>query len=318
MVAKWLLFAVVLFAVAYRGWTLWHDVDAQAVKLRADWLAAAVVVYILGWLPAMVYWRTLLAAVGDRLPLKSVARAYYCGHLGKYLPGKAGVIVIRAAMIGACGGRVGRAAITAGYETLTTIATGTAVAAMFAPWVFYKLVHRPGWEWLAKTPAYPYSIPIFVGGVYLLLVPLTARIFSRALKIRKSVRKKDEDSAEEIPTGAISSGLLLRGSLLLIVGWCVHGLALGCIIRGTGDVAFDLADWPLWTAAVAAAISGGFLALFAPGGIGVREWLLAEALQSQIGPQQAVAVAVLFRLVSLLGEATAAGVLWRFGRPKPE
>ncbi len=75
---------------------------------------------------------------------------------------------------------------------------------------------------------------------------------------------------------------------------------------------FDLSQWPLWTAAVAAAITGGFLAVFAPGGLGVREALLFEALKDQLGPQ-AVAVAVLMRVVSMIGELSAAAVLWRFG-----
>lgn len=315
-VLKWPVFAIVLVAVSCRGWQLWSKVDTRTVDLHAGWLAGAVLVYVLGWLPAAIYWRSLLAAVGDHISLLKVARAYYCGHLGKYVPGKAGVIVIRAGMIGGSGGRVRSAALTAGYESLTTIVTGAAVALMFSPWIFSTLVERPEWAGLKSLPGYPLIVPIAVIVLYLAMLPLAAKLFARLATVALKKEAENSTNPDTDQKANISTPLLLRGSLLLILGWCVHGLALGCIIRGTGGAAFEIQHWPLWTAAVAAAISGGFLAVFAPGGIGVREWLLAEALQNQIGPQQAVAVAGLFRLISLSGELLASAGLWKFGGGK--
>ena len=60
----------------------------------------------------------------------------------------------------------------------------------------------------------------------------------------------------------------------------------------------------------------GFLALFAPGGVGVREGVLIEVLQVQpaIDARHAVAAAFLLRLVGLVSEVVVAAVLY-YGLP---
>ena len=63
-----------------------------------------------------------------------VAKAYYCGHLGKYVPGKAGVIFIRAAMLKSHGVPLGPGALSAGYETLASMAAGAAVGFALLPY----------------------------------------------------------------------------------------------------------------------------------------------------------------------------------------
>ena len=316
-VVKWVLFALLLAVVSYRGWGLWHDVQTRDVRLHYGWLAAAVVLYIAAWTPAWLYWRWLLSAGGDEISSLQVARAYFCGHLGKYIPGKAGVILIRAAMIAGAGGTFVRGGLTAGYESLTTLGTGAAVAAMLSPWIFPDLPQQPGWEWLSSVPGYPYTVPAVVILACLAALPLIAKLFTRlSRKAGGSSALAAADSSlleSSVVAQGISTRLLLVGSLMVIVGWCVHGLALGCIIRGSGVANVHLADWPLWTATIAAAISGGFVAIFAPAGIGVRELIVVESLRNYVSPQQAIAVAVLLRLVSLIGELIAAGGLWPFG-----
>ena len=72
----------------------------------------------------------------------------------------------------------------------------------------------------------------------------------------------------------------------------------------------------LWTGAAAISMVGGFLAVFAPGGLGVREGLLMEILRHQAGPHEAVAAAVLLRAVNLAGELLVAGALYLVVRPR--
>ena len=49
------------------------------------------------------FWRSLLASSGHTLGWWPLLRAYFCGHLGKYIPGKAGVLVIRAGLLKSSG-----------------------------------------------------------------------------------------------------------------------------------------------------------------------------------------------------------------------
>src|SRR4029453_18254377 len=73
---------------------------------------------------------------------------------------------------------------------------------------------------------------------------------------------------------------------------------------------WNWSDWPFWTGTSAVALVGGFVAVFTPGGLGVREGLLMELLERQLGPREAVIVGVLRRGVALAGEILIAGALY--------
>ena len=118
----------------------------------------------------------------------------------------------------------------------------------------------------------------------------------------------------------IGSRQVAASLLLLAAGWSLHGLSLGLVLYAVG-VPFELTQWPFWTGAAALATAIGFLAVFAPGGLGVREGLLIEFLAAQpaIGPQQAIAAAVLLRIVWFAAEIAAAACLyWMNGRASGE
>ncbi|HTI50315.1 MAG TPA: hypothetical protein VL475_05170, partial [Planctomycetaceae bacterium] len=96
---KWGLFFVVLAFVGLHAAKLWGEFDSRTLRLRWGWLALATVVSVAGWLPSVWYWRRLLGALGARPEGGQLLRAYYCGHPGKYVPGKAMVILIRATLL---------------------------------------------------------------------------------------------------------------------------------------------------------------------------------------------------------------------------
>jgi hypothetical protein len=70
---------------------------------------------------------------------------------------------------------------------------------------------------------------------------------------------------------------------------------------------------------MALATSLGFLVLFAPGGLGVREGILLVILSSQpdISPQTAVVATALTRVVSFLSELAVSSILYFGFRPPP-
>ena len=92
--------------------------------------------------------------------------------------------------------------------------------------------------------------------------------------------------------------------MLYLAAWAAYGASFWCFLRGVG-----LENLPFWQVAAAScgAYLAGFLALFAPGGLGVREGVLAVLLAPFMGPGIPAAVAVLSRLwmtiVELLGLA---------------
>ncbi|HEY2253962.1 MAG TPA: hypothetical protein VGH74_22960, partial [Planctomycetaceae bacterium] len=99
---KWGMYLLVLIFVVRHGWQLWTGFDQHVGPIHWGWLALAVVSSLAAWLPSLWYWRELMAALGATAPWAQVTRAYYCGHLGKYVPGKGMPIVIRSAFLKKC------------------------------------------------------------------------------------------------------------------------------------------------------------------------------------------------------------------------
>jgi uncharacterized membrane protein YbhN (UPF0104 family) len=98
------------------------------------------------------------------------------------------------------------------------------------------------------------------------------------------------------------------GWILALVGiWILQGGAFALLGSAFTDVA--LADVPRWVGAWATAYVIGLLALFAPGGLGVREGVLAVLLE-QLGltDEAGSVIAVASRLWSIAAEVLVLGL----------
>lgn len=303
---KWSLCLVVVIFVAQQGYQLWNQDELHAVTINWWQLLPAGVVYLVAWLPSVWFWRKMMRACGSPVDWKNSIRAYYCGHLGKYIPGKAMVLVIRSALVKNHGCRPAIAALTATCETLLMMGTGLVVTFCLLPFVFTKehLDQLP--SWLEPISGWKTALPIVGLTATLLLVPVIAWMVSYV------GRKMTPQEFLEQNDIKIKSGLLFQGLLGFGLSWIGLGLSLGFVLKAL-QPDFNLIQqlWPT-VAATALATSVGFLALFAPGGVGVREGLLMWALQShpQINPAQAVAAAILLRLLWLIAEMAASTLLY--------
>ncbi len=301
--AKWVLLTVVLTAVLVQGIKLGRQVDWTHLTIRPGWLLLSTVLYVVGWLPAVWFWRELLHEVAGPISWFQITKAYFCGHLGKYVPGKAGVIFIRAGMLQAHGVPFVPGALSAGYETLASMAAGAAVGAALLPFAVPPQTLKRVLAWLPGGLARPEVISILVLLGSLCGIRVMSLLFHRILK-----RMVPLDSAG----GALHSWSrqpTFLAFLLLILGWWIHGLSMGCTVQALSPDPISLTDWPRWTAATSLSIVLGFAALFSPGGLGVREWVLMEVLEPELGPLALVAT-VLSRFIWLVGECGAAGILY--------
>jgi len=309
-IVKWSLCLLVVVFVIRRALLLWRDEGIQQVHFSFEssgWLALSGGVYVAGWLPSVWFWQQLMRSLGGRVRFADSARAYYCGHLGKYVPGKVTVLVIRAALIKDRGSPAGPAALTAAYETVVMMGVGLAVGVALLPMMFTETsTHAPP-VWSGRLIKLPFLAPILIVALGVLLLPLLSRLLTQIAVRMASTKVNREGRSVRIGTK-----LLARGMLALVAGWSLHGLSLGLTLRAVTAAPLDLGQWPVWVAAVSLATSVGFVVIFAPGGLGVREELLMEVLRIQpdVGPQQAVAAAFLLRLVWLVAEIVAAVVLY--------
>ena len=308
---KWTLVVLVLWFVFVRVRELLgrDEFQASEFELQPLWLLPAAGLYLVGWLPSVWFWRRLIDQSGGNVGWFHATRAYYCGHLGKYVPGKAMALVIRAALLKSHGCRPAIAALTGTCETLLLMLAGGLTAVALSP-ILARGLDTSTWpeaaQWAVRHALVPAGLVVLGSAIVL---PVLAQLLS-VLTRKLTPEELRQDSTVRITTGLLASGLVG-----FVVCWFIQGLAVGCLLRSAGaEVTLD--QWPVWTGAAALATAGGFFALFAPGGVGVRELLLIETLriQPEIGPAEAVAAAILMRLVWLVTEIIAAGGLYWIDR----
>lgn len=297
---KYTVVLVVLAAVAFQIRQRWIEAGQQQAQpqlseVRPAWLVAAGLFYLVGWLPAGLWWRQVMQATGQQPPWRESLRAYYIAHLGKYVPGKAMVLVLRAALVRRSGISAGCAVAAAIYENFFTMAVGALLAGCL---MAATLEARPVWFILAAV--------VFVGTG----LPALPAVFNRVARRLSAILRR----GEAVQIRELGRREALLGMTELSAGWVLSGLSLGATLHATSgaDTAtmLDPGNWALWTAAVALAISTGFAAVWFPGGLGVREGVLVEMLTPSIGPRAAVVTALTWRLVTVLAEVAAAGAFY--------
>jgi glycosyltransferase 2 family protein len=168
---------------------------------------------------------------------------------------------------------------------------------------------------VAHEPARALIVPALGAGVGLLALVLPGTFPRLAGLIRRPLRGVGADALPRLSAGLLGEGLCWASA-----GWVLLGLSQVAVIAGVkvwGTTAYPLGPdrWPIVVASVALATVAGFAIPIAPGGLGVREWVLWTALGALIDRDRAVVAALVLRLVWVAAEVVAAAALLPI-RPK--
>jgi uncharacterized membrane protein YbhN (UPF0104 family) len=294
---QWTIAALVLAFLIREVLRSWNDLAARSYRFHPGWLLLAAGCYLAGLAPCAWFWYQTLRAAGQRPPLLATLRAYFVGHLGKYVPGKALVVVLRAGMLRSAGADVRVAAISVFYETLTMMAVGAFLAAAAL---------------LLGMRQHPAMALLAAGLMLVALLPTLPPVF-RPLVRWAGAAGGDPTAAARLDRLGYRN--LALGWLAIGGGWLLVAASLWATLRAM-DVpqAADsfvalLEQLPWLTASVALSVVAGFLSLL-PGGALVRESVLYVLLQEPLGNETALVAAVVLRLVWLASEVIVAGGLW--------
>jgi len=299
-VLRWIVLAAVIAGVGHRVWREREGLAAYDRPLCWSWLLVAGVCYLAGLVPAAVFWWLTMRDRGAAPSFTRTFAAYFAGHLGKYVPGKGLVVVIRAGMMQSTGVPLATGAVTCAHETLLMMATGALVAAA-AVLLAADFARR---EYLLGM-----SLAVGVGLGVLALPPVISRL---------SVLLTRPFGGTDASQSAARWRTLGAGAAMIAVGWLLMGLSLAAVLAAMGELkALEqrmglVSVAGLLTGAVAMATVGGFVS-FTPGGLGSRELILVETLGPALGTDAAViaaVAAVLLRVVWIAAEALAAGLFW--------
>ncbi len=298
---RWLLLAIKILIAGLLAWFMREtirqgldEIRKQEITLKIGWLIFAGGLYLLGQLPSGLYWLRVLHRLGQDARPYETLRAFYIGHLGKYVPGKALVIVLRAGLIRSARVDTAVVVVSVFIETLTMMAVGAALAAAIIAVEFYT------------------NVKLLAIGVGLLLVagvPTLPPVFRKVIRVLKVARSNPHAIAQ---LDRLDYRTLAMGWVGIGLGWVAIGVALWGVLRGMGMEQVELwSNLPLLIAAVALAIVAGFASLI-PAGAGVREFVLIALLTQLPGVDDGHAVlsAVVLRIVTLVAELSIAGILF--------
>lgn len=294
------------------GWQFGQSLDnpelwQKPLPFRSGWLLGSAGLYILGLCCAAGFWFTLLRLLGEPVRPAVALRAYGIAQLGKYIPGKAVSLLLRATLLP--GVRPQVAILTAIYETLTTMSAGALLAIL----LLLAGSAEPASAWQAAALLALAGIPILP----VVFNPLAGRLTRWANRVASRLRPESE--AAELPR--LRSPTLLLGLGMTAFCWCFFGLSLWAMIQAIlpQQPDWSWADWGRYTAYLALAYVAGFLAVPAPGGLGVREVMLQQLLTPEFSrflpaseaASLAVVVVLLLRLCWIAAELLLAGcVFW--------
>ncbi len=267
------------------------ELRGQHLPIDFAWLFVAGCLSLLGLFPCAVFWYRILWALGQRPTFVRAVRAYLIGHLGKYVPGKAMVVVLRASLISGEQVQTSVAAASVFFETLTMMAVGSFLAAGIL-WVLFPQ------HWSL----------ILVAGALMLGsgLPTVPVVFRRLAQLALG-----QDKTAGLPLERITWRLVASGWIMIAGGWSLLGLSMWAVLKSIGAPGLD--QWTslgVCIASVALAVVAGFLSLI-PGGAVVRELILTEVMAGPFGVGMALAAAVLMRLVWLAAEVVASAILYR-------
>jgi hypothetical protein len=285
-ILQWLLGAAIVGFAVRSLVRNWDDLRTQPLEwsLEPGWLVLSAIVVWLMYALLIAAWRSMLTAWGRGLDFWSAARIWTVSSLGKYVPGKVWAVAGMAVMAQRAGVGAGPATGSAIILQVLAIGTGTAVAALTG--------------WGSLRAAYP--------GVELAMAALLAlsAIAVAVLLWPPSVRRLLRVAMPDAPAPAPPVGALAFGIAANTIAWLGYGAALWLLARGLlpGTGLTPLRAIAVFTASYLA----GFLALFAPGGIGVREGVFILMLQGPIGIGAATALAIASRLLLTVTELGAA------------
>ena len=324
---KLVIAALVLWSVGRHVARSWEALGrhGKPLQFQPAWLVLSGVLYLAGLALCGIFFHQILRASPSPTRRYAAIRAYLVSHLGKYVPGKAMVVVVRAGMVVPFGAKGVTAAIATFYETLVMMAAGGLISALCFglapeqgdPVIYYLGIEGdlfgPGGA-IGGIPQWLLFAGVSLGLGLAFLVVVTPPVFGRLTRlVTTPFGVVEEESSPRFSMRLMGWGLLWSTGC-----WILLGLSQLAVVRAISplDPADAIRLAPLAIGSVAIATVAGFVVAVLPGGLGVREGVLMAALGPTVGDGVAVASALLLRLVWIAAELIAGAILMVL-RPRP-
>lgn len=270
------------YAIAQR----WHEISHALGRLSPLAIAGALVCVLVAQFGTLRVWQRLLAGLGSPLPTTAAAKILFIGQLGKYLPGSVWPVLAQMELGTVYRVPRHRSASASVLAMLASLLTALLVAAVTLP----LTGHAGSYLW-----AY--------AAVPLLLACLHPRVLRWGMdRLLRLARRPPLEHP-------LSGPVLARVLGWALFAWVFNGLQIWLLVPVHTGMSLLLS-----VGGYAFAWSVGFLVVFAPGGLAVREVVLITTLTPLVGVGTATAVALVSRAVTTASDLICAGAGAAFRR----
>ncbi len=284
---KWALFAAVVLLVGKRLKTEWGSIEWDAIRFSWAYLAAGFLAALTGNALSLFSYRAVLDIFDSAPGHLETAPIAWIPPIGKYLPGKIASLAGAVWLLQRSGVPGTVSAGTVFLMNALRVQLGMLLAVPLTLWEPVRSVLPHAWMWCGGL--------LILGGV-----SLHPRIFSTVADfLSRKLRHQSFPGISKVwdYTEAIA---------VMSVQWILVGLSLWLLTRSMGVA--SVGQIPLFVAASALATNLGFLAFFAPAGLGVWEGILILILPRIVASGPAAVAIIAMRLAYILADITLATV----------
>ena len=293
------LAAFMVAALVFIVFVFKDDRDKLARVASADWglLGVAALAQLMYFTATVVSWRKVLQlATGRIIGFGEGLAQILLVNFGKYIPGKVWGLAARGKRLNDLGFELGDIARASYLEQALLILVGLWLAFLSAALVYGATIY-----WIA-----------------LALVTIAILLFRYGASLLQAV------SLVFPPAGALVKVFELRFGVGAVIGlslgyigvWLSIAMAFMLVCTAFVDVELTRSTVPVFVLSLTAGYLAGFIALFAPGGVGVREGVGAAILSTIVSLEDAVLLMLMFRLWVVVMELLAGVLVLRRPRAK--
>ncbi|MBY0589373.1 hypothetical protein K2X85_19530 [bacterium] len=297
-----LIVLVTSWFVGKQAFLAYAELQSRTLFIRYEFLALAVTLNVLG---AFALAGPFVTAIRDRerllhrrhpLPLSTIMQGYLMSQAGKYVPGKAVVMVIRLMVLGRRGAPADMIVLATFFETMVAMASAGLLATilMSLPMGSLDEQGQAQQQWARAA-----SFFLFLGLIFFVLPPVLSlgpKVLSRFIP---SVKVH-----ADTPIGWRSIG---KSIAISIVAWMIVGTSFWATVQAVSPATLGWSEIPTLSSVYIFSYVAGFISMV-PGHFGVREFIMDSILRPLLGGDRLVAVSatILSRMVTLTIELVMA------------
>ncbi|TDI74472.1 MAG: hypothetical protein E2O82_03940 [Betaproteobacteria bacterium] len=287
-IIKPLILITVLLCLCAVGITLlgtFSDLDISSV-IGNRLLPMAVLVQIVASFLFVLAWKILLSnQAGLNLGYLETTSHIGVTLLAKYIPGKIWGLVGRGYLLKAHNINFKTSANLLLLDQVLTFSSGLATSILFLSLLYLEI--------------WTLSILFIVIFSLRMLLKMYKRITTLLLDLIHRALRQQFDEIDQVQADIINPNAFYSVFCLYLIHWCATALALSLFIYPLIADNY-LTCTLLIIAAIPAAMLSGFIALWAPGGIGVREVVIVAILSLQLPLEAATFIAIAYRLICVV------------------